>query len=94
MNGIDIVYFKDENFYALACIFENYEAECKYLKNLLKLFTKYMDENGLNKNEPFRLQTNSPATTIEAETIEELYTNFKIFVYDFCFLDKEIEEEI
>lgn len=55
MNGIDIVYFKDENFYALACIFENYEAECKYLKNLLKLFTKYMDENGLNKNEPFRL---------------------------------------
>ena len=48
--------------------------------NVLKAFTKYMDDNGLNKNEPFRLFMNNPCIDMVANSIEELYTNFKIFV--------------
>ena len=51
-----------------------------YSVNVLKAFTKYMDDNGLNKNEPFRLFMNNPCTNMVANSIEELYTNFKIFV--------------
>ena len=39
-----------------------------------------MDDNGLNKNERFRLFMNNPCTNMVANSIEELYTNFKIFV--------------
>ena len=90
MNDIDITYDKERKIYMLgvetAYIFKSYEAECEYLQDCLKAFTKYMDDNGLSKNEPYRLWMNNPCTNMEAETIEELYTNFKIFVNGFCSL--------
>lgn len=90
MNDIDIVYNKKEKMYYLevetAYGFDNYEREYKYLKNLLEVFTKYMDDNNLNKNEPFGLFMSQPCTDLKAKSIEELYTNFKIFVNGYCSL--------
>ena len=84
MNDIDIIYDKRKKEYILgietAYLFKTYNDECKYLSDCLKAFTKYMDDNGLNKNEPFRLFMNNPCTNMVANSIEELYTNFKIFV--------------
>ena len=84
MNDIDIIYDKKKKEYILgietAYMFDSYDDECKYLSDCLKAFTKYMDDNGLNKNEPFRLFMNNPCTNMVANSIEELYTNFKIFV--------------
>lgn len=91
MNDIDITYDKEKNIYMLgvetAYLFKTYGDECQYLKDCLNAFTKYMDDNGLSKNEPYRLWMSNPCTSMEAETIEELYTNFKIFVNGFCGLD-------
>ena len=88
MNDIDITYDKKKKVYMLgvetAYMFDTHEGECKYLKDCLNAFTKYMDDNGLKKNEPYRLFINNPCTSMEAETIEELYTNFKIFVNGYC----------
>lgn len=88
MNDIDITYDKQKKMYMLgietAYMFNSYKDECNYLKNCLNAFTKYMDDNGLNKNEPYRLFMSNPCTNMEAETIEELYTNFKIFVNGYC----------
>ena len=88
MNDIDIVYDKKERKYFLgietAYLFRDYAAECRYLKKCLDAFTQYMDEHRLNKNEHFMLFMNNPCTTMEADSIEELYTNFKIFVDGYC----------
>ena len=89
MNDIDITYDKKNKVYMLsietAYMFETYEDECDYLKDCLNAFTKYMDDNGLNKNEPYRLLfVSNPCISFKEETIEELYTNFKIFVDGFC----------
>ena len=83
MNDIDLTYDKQKREYMLgietAYMFDSYDDECKYLSDCLKAFTKYMDDNGLNKNEPFRLFMNNPCTNMVANSIEELYTNVKIF---------------
>lgn len=88
MNDIDITYDKKNMVYMLgvetAYMFKTHEAECMYLKDCLKAFTKYMDDNGLNKNEPYMLFMSNPCTSMTAKTIEDLYTNFKIFVDGFC----------
>ena len=90
MNDIDIIYDKKKKEYILgietAYLFKTYNDECKYLSDCLKAFTKYMDDNGLNKNEPFRLFMNNPCTNMVANSIEELYTNFKIFVHGYLTL--------
>ena len=82
MNDIDLTYDKQKREYMLgietAYMFDSYDDE--YLRDCLRAFTKYMDDNGLNKNEPFRLFMNNPCTNMVANSIEELYTNFKIFV--------------
>lgn len=88
MNDIDLTYDKKNKVYMLgietAYIFKNHNAECEYLRNCLNAFTKYMDDNGLNKNEPFMLFMSNPCTSMTAKTVEELYVNFKIFVDGFC----------
>ena len=88
MNDIDLTYDKKKKVYILgietAYCFDNYTSECNYLRKCLDAFTKYMDDNRLNKNEPYDLFMNNPCTSMTAETIEELYTNFKIFVDGFC----------
>lgn len=90
MNDIDIIYDKKRKVYRLgietAYTFDNHAAECRYLKKCLNAFTKYMDDNRLNKNESYNLFMSNPCTSMKAETIEELYTNFKIFVNGYCSL--------
>ena len=75
-------------------MFKTHDAKCEYLRDCLKVFTKYMDDNGLNKKEPFKLFMSNPCTSMVADTIEELYTNFKIFVDGFCNQDIDMDEEI
>lgn len=91
MNDIEVIYFKDKKYYAVdietAYMFKNHEAECQYLKWCLDVFTQYMDENGLNKNEPPMLFMSQPCIGNHANTIEELYTQFKMFVNGYCSLD-------
>lgn len=98
MNDIDVTYDKKNKVYMLgietAYMFETHSAECEYLKNCLKAFTQYMDDNGLKKNEPYMLFMSNPCTSMTAETIEELYTNFKIFVDGFCNQDIDMNEEV
>lgn len=88
MNDMDLTYDKKNKEYMLGIetvyMFEEYSDECEYLRNCLNAFTKYMDDNGLNKNQPFVLFMNNPCTSMRAKTIEELYVNFKIFVDGFC----------
>lgn len=95
MNDIDITYDKKNMVYILgietAYIFETYEGECEYLKDCLNAFTKYMDDNGLSKNEPYMLWMSNPCTSMTTKTIEELYTNFKIFVDGFCNQNVDME---
>lgn len=98
MNDIDIIYDKKKKEYMLgietAYCFETHSAECDYLRDCLKAFTKYMDDNGLKKNEPYTLFMSNPCTSLEAKTIEELYTNFKIFVDGFCNQDIDMDDKI
>lgn len=88
MNDIDITYDKLKKEYMLgvetAYMFKTYATECEYLQDCLKAFTKYMDDNGLEKNRPYCLFMSNPCTSMVAESIEELYVNFKIFVDGFC----------
>lgn len=97
MNDIDIVYDKKEKKYMLgietAYGFKTHAAECEYLQDCLKAFTKFMDDNGLEKNKPYPLFFSNPCTSMETESIEELYTNFKIFVDGFCNQDIDMEED-
>ena len=94
MNDIDITYDKKNKVYYLgietAYMFKNHQAECDYLKGLLNGFTIYMDTNKLNKNEEFMLFMGNPCIDTTAKSIEELYTNFRIFVEGYC---KIYEEE-
>lgn len=92
MNDIDIIYDKKRQKYMLgietAYIFRSHADECDYLRGCLRAFTKYMDDNGLKRNEPYVLYMCNPCTSMIADSIEELYTNFKIFVDGFC--DQEV----
>ena len=75
-------------------MFETHAAEREYLRYCLRASTNYMDDNGLNKEEPFRLFMRNPCTSMVADTIEELYTNFKIFVDGFYNQDIDMDERI
>lgn len=93
-NDIDITYDKKVKKYILgietAYMFKSYTDECNYLRECLNAFTKYMNGHGLKKNEPYMLFMSDPCTSMTADSIEELYTNFKIFVDGFC--DQDIED--
>lgn len=98
MNDIDITYDKKKKEYMLgietAYMFKTHESECNYMRKCLDAFTKYMDDNGLEKNKPYMLFMSNPCTSMVAESIEELYVNFKIFVDGFCNQDIDMESEI
>jgi len=89
MNDIDITYEKDNNLYMLGIetIYQFNEPEkenqCKYLRRLLDEFTKFMDENDYSKGFDVWFHTYG-STKTSAESIEELYMNFKIFVEGYC----------
>ena len=85
MNDIDIVYSRESKRYVLnietAYWFNEREEDViAYLQSLLNNFTKFMDSQKYNKNCPYRFWMSQPSRIFEAETIPELYTNFKMFV--------------
>jgi len=90
MNDIDITYNRKSKLYYLgietAYMFNKprKENECKYLKRLLEAFTKFMDGNNYSKDYDYCLFMTNPSTCDKAESIEELYMNFKIFVEGYC----------
>lgn len=88
MNDIDITYNRKEKKYYLgietAYLFKDKKAECDYLKQLLNAFNYYMDSNNLSKEDEFVVVMSSVDIKYKADTIEELYTNFRIFVEGFC----------
>lgn len=88
MNDIDITYDRKTKKYMLgietAYMFKDKSAECNYLRGLLDAFTKFMDDNNYLKNKEFFLFFNNPILQTTADSIEELYTNFRIFVEGYC----------
>lgn len=84
MNDIDIVYSREKKRYILsietAYWFDKPDDAIKYLSFLLDEFKKYMNENNLSTQEPYKFWMSQPSILLEGETISEVYTNFKIFV--------------
>lgn len=84
MNDFDITYDRKARKYLLgietAYVFENKQAEVKYLVKLLRLFTDYMIQHSYDLNEEYDLWMVQPELNFKAESIPELYTQFKIFV--------------
>lgn len=90
MNDIDITYDRKTKEYILgvetAYMFEGNrkQGECEYLKRLLELFTKLMDDNDYSKEFDMCLFMIEPSISMSAETIEELYVKFKIYADGYC----------
>ncbi len=72
--------------------------EVPYLKDALKKFTEYMKENNLNTQIRPMLFMSQLNLKMVAESVEELYSNFRVFVYGFIktneMIDKEIKKEL
>ena len=72
--------------------------EVPYLKESLKKFTDYMNDKGLNTEDRPTLFMSQLNLSMIAETIEELYINFRVFVYGFIkvneLIDKKMKKEI
>ena len=96
MNDIDICYDRETKKYMLgietAYMFEDKIDEVEYLDRLLSFFTKYMTDNNLSTEEPYFLWMSNPCTIMKADTIEELYTNFKLFVEGYKALYGKVDE--
>lgn len=85
MNDIEILYDRDTKEYALdiETIYQfkdGKDGEVKYLDGLLNAFTKYMEENNLDMDEPFGFWNCQPNNFWRAKSIPELYTSFRLFV--------------
>jgi len=92
-NDIDIIYDRDSKLYILgietAWIFDGNteeikKGECKYLRQLLDAFSKFMDDNGYLKDYSTCLFMCNTSTKNSAESIGKLYFNFKVFVEGYC----------
>jgi len=90
MNDIEILYHRDEKKYSLsietAFIWETdrINGECAYLLRLLNAFTNYMDSKGLDKNFNYCLFMCHWNLDTKCKSVEELYFNFKVYVYGIC----------
>lgn len=88
MSDIDIIYDRKNKLYSLgietAYLFDDQKKICDYLKELLNVFTKFMDERGYSKDKLFPFFFGSPTLSMTSDSIEGLYTNFRIFVEGYC----------
>ena len=89
MEEMSIIYNQKDKLYYLcietAYLFENgQEGWGMYLKELLEIFTQYMIKEGYDTDLPKILFMENPSIELKAPSIEELYTNFKLFVNAFC----------
>ena len=93
-NDIDIIYDKKIKKYTLgietAFLFETKAQECKYLLSLLQSFHEYMVSENLSVVWEYPFFCSSLTTSCKADSIEELYFNFSIWVNGYCALYKEI----
>lgn len=84
MNDLDVSYNRQTHKYELgietAYHFDSNEDKCRYLRGLLDKFTKYMQENGFSTDPKYLFDFANLDMTFKADTIEELYTRFKIVV--------------
>ncbi len=85
MNDIDITYSRKTGLYSLgietAYMFENSkQGEAEYLNDLLQKFTQFMLDNNYDIDEPHMLWMSMPVINDFAESISDLYTQFRIFV--------------
>lgn len=85
MNDIEIDYDRDTKEYALSIetvySFESGKfGEAEYLDRLLSEFTKFMQQNDYNMNEPYNFWAMASIDTWRAKSIPELYTQFRVFV--------------
>jgi hypothetical protein len=81
MNDLELVYNHITKLYSLDIEtiyqFDSFKDEVEYLEGLLDKFTEFMNKSNLKTN----YITYSKYEIVRiAETIEELYTNFKMFV--------------
>lgn len=93
MNDIDIYYDRDTKQYSLGVetiyMFDDTQAECAYYNSLLESFTKYMKENGLDTERNYCTFCSGLDLSLKADSIEELYTRFKIVVTGLCAVCEE-----
>lgn len=98
MNDIDLIYLREKKLYALsietAYWFENSAGVAEYLKALLKCFTRFMDEQGYDKNDKYRFWMSPSSLSFEGETISEVYTNFRIFVEGYQLVEGAAEKQL
>ena len=94
MNDIYITYDRETKLYSLGIetiyMFKDANAKCEYLRNLLNAFTAFMDSNNLSKDFQIGLFFSQPIIRIEADSLEELYANFKMYVEGYCKLYESI----
>lgn len=84
MNDIDIYFDRKRGKYGLdietAYHIDSNEGKCQYVRGLLDRFTEYMVKNNLSTEPKYLLDFSNLDMKFEADTIEELYTRFKIVV--------------
>lgn len=87
-NVIDVVYDKKKKKYMLgvetAFLFDDKKKECEYLVEMLGEFTKYMESKGLDTKSEHVFFCSRLTIDSTADSIEELYADFNIFVKGYC----------
>ena len=87
-NDLEVIYNKKTKLYTLgletAFLFNNKEAECNYLKDMLSKFTEYMTTNKLSTEYVYPFFFSNPFVSFSAYSMKELYFNFSVFVNGYC----------
>ena len=88
MDDICIIYNEKEQMYYLcietAFLIGNQLGWAEYLKMLLVQFTEFMEINGYDTDAEKELFMDNPKIELKSQTIEGLYTEFRLFVNAFC----------
>lgn len=92
LNDATIVYNRRDKTYSLlietAYWFDTKIDEVNYLENLLAKFREFMITNRYDTNFPYRFWMSPATANMLADTIPELYTEFRIFVEGYKVLYK------
>ena len=84
MNDIDLYFDRKRQKYVLgietAYSIASNDGKCRYVRGLLDRFTEYMAANNLSTEPKYLFDFSNLDMKFEADTIEELYTRFKIIV--------------
>lgn len=97
MNDIDIDFNRLTNQYELGVEmiyrFISIQDEIEYYRELLDKFTKYVNDNGLDVKQHCNPAFSGFGIQFKADTIEELYIQFKIFVIGYCTVLEELNDD-